>query len=56
MRAESPQDMLSTFGMGAEHVERLQHVICYRSEDETEELDMEEMRESEDLQLACLLC
>ena len=36
MRAESPQDMLSTFGMGAEHVERLQHVVGYRSEDETE--------------------
>lgn len=32
MMAESPQDMLSTFGMGAlgmgaEHVERLQHVV-----------------------------
>lgn len=55
MRAEILQDKLSIFEMGAEHVERLQHVVWYRTEDETKELDTERMKESEYLQLPCLL-
>lgn len=54
------QDLLSPLEMEAEREESLRHRVYYRTGDETEGLDLEQRRESGDLNppalLACLIC
>lgn len=41
--------------MGEESEERPQWAVCYRAEDETEGLDLEERRENKELKLSYML-
>lgn len=48
------QDLLSPLDIGSEREERPHHVVCYSAGKGTKGLDMEVLRESEDLKLTYL--
>lgn len=45
------QDLLGILGIEAGYEARRQQIVCYRVVDETGGLDLDEIRESEDLKL-----